>query len=667
MAGAVFLFPWAIQKTDFRRLISYGLSVGVEKASPAYAALEDLRENFPKPEAPSARYIRLATGTRLDIRALRQATSTRQIHLTGMTIRAPAAAEPAMVLPPVPVQLASAIARGVDVDDWRTPAPTVKALAQQLVEQELHRDPDALVQGSGFQFPVAAVGSSGAPAPQPQPFVPTLATVQPISDQMRPVWLQGQVEMTGGLAYVGPETLLTVRRMIDGQTLEKGRVWITEGRFEIHVNRPVGLLVAELQTRDGRLIGRGELNLLDLGEIPRRNNRVENIRLALRPFESVAAVRTVSGHSHGQQTFAVAKAKVEIERFQEPVAVSEEGFAPKPALDESSSFLVRAQADKHWPSLMVVHSGAAHNVRLYSEKMVEALVGLNVSRLDRSDALAKAIVWGQVRREDSSLAGLQVEMAGQGQAIYFNEFYLPDPQLKATSKNGLFAFVNVQGNIQALRLRDVAGRLYPAHVFPSEPKHVSYVDLEVTDNAITHFRVMSMRNWAQPVKATLRMVGSDEVLGVTGDEFVTYPAASNVSLVEADAGPEYEVSRVTVGRATETAAIPLVPRDWLKQIVAQLGVMIHPQLGMVVGFVERQNYQVELTGTGLYQPLQVIYFDAQGNILEGANQGVAGGGFIIFNAPVGFQTLYIHPEQGRISHAEVVVAEPGVVHVVSSP
>ena len=62
--------------------------------------------------------------------------------------------------------------------------------------------------------------------------------------------------------------------------------------------------------------------------------------------------------------------------------------------------------------------------------------------------------------------------------------------------------------------------------------------------------------------------------------------------------------------------------------------------------------------------MQIVYSDAHGQPLE-SKVGVAGGGFVIFDAPEGLQTVYIHPTQSRQTFSHVVVAEPEFVQVIT--
>jgi hypothetical protein len=62
--------------------------------------------------------------------------------------------------------------------------------------------------------------------------------------------------------------------------------------------------------------------------------------------------------------------------------------------------------------------------------------------------------------------------------------------------------------------------------------------------------------------------------------------------------------------------------------------------------------------------MKIVYFDSSGEITKDQS-GRAGGGFVILNAPIGLQTLFIHPKQSRDTFAQIVVAEPEYVQVVT--
>lgn len=704
---AVVLFPLSISKVDFRSLINSGLLVSANHSSPAYAAFEDLRENYDAdlPVIPE-NGTKLAAGQPADMRIVQQSPRQKHLVLAGMVVRAPEQAMPVAEQKPVviasgkaePVRVAVApvtdnrgellpipkrkeiLAREAQQEDWSV--PNVSEAAKELAERELagmqassapqveqriiptRAGTPIVVRGTPPASLEVARNEDTAVTPEEERFVANLTQLSPDPGQYRPLWLNGQIEMTGGLAFVGPETQVVVKRIYNGEVQEKGRIWLTEGRFEIHVKRPVGYLVAELSTRDGRVLGRGEMNLLHLTGVPANENKVYDIRLALRPTAEGAVFQTISGYSHDNQKLPVREARVEIQAYADAQKVNDEGMVSEPSLDRASSFVARAVAPKHWASLVVGQAGHPQDIRLFSNSLVEALVNLEMEGLvDRKEALLASIVWGQVKRDNKPVAGAQVEMAGNYKPIYFNDMYLPDRKLTRTGSNGLFAFLKVKSGVQALRVKS-AGRMYPAQVFPTEDKHVSYLELDVRDKIVSQFRVFDILDLNKPVSARIKLVGTDNDLPLGKSQYVEYSTAANPFMIEADAGAEYEISRMTLTGAPHLVNVPLVRREWLYNLTNERGVYAIPGRGTIVGFIDDQDFEIELTGYGPHDPMQIVYIDADGKPLN-SKTGVAGGGFVIFNAPPGLQTLYIHPTQSRETYAQVVVAEPQYVHVVA--
>lgn len=700
MALAVVFFPLSLSQIDFRSGFSRGISVAAYKSSPAYAAFEDMSEPYmvSTVEFPEKLEL-LSSGQAVELKFVKRIAKQRQLSSKGMVVRAPAQVQPT----PIYVAGEKVKATPINLSDYHDPQEYILALptgqraevhqsqlsvssvaqvAEELVEHELKAAPlinkkvittqtgaRVLIGGRLDRPPTVADIRRARDEKLPKEeqaadeSMVSIASIQPRPTIQRPLWLNGTVEMTGGLAYVGPETQVVVKRMQAGETFERGRIWLTEGKFEIYVKKPEGFLVAELQTSDGRLLGRGEMNLNDLGDHPSHDNRVYNIRLALRPMSDGASFRTISGYSHDQQKMPVREARVEIQSFGAGQVVDDEGVASESSLDHSSTFVVRAQAKNHWPSLVIGQAERPQEIRLFSNSLVKALIGLGLSRSERGEALEAAVVWGKITRDGDPLSGAKAQMAGNYQPIYFNEMYLPDPTLKATSTNGLFAFLKVKPGVQALRVSGF-GRIYPAQVFPTENKHISYLEVEVRDRVVSQFKVFDVLNMNREIDARVRLVGTDQSLGVSGNNFVEYSVAAEPFMVEAEAGAEYEISRITLSGQPQVANIPLVKRDWLYQLQMSENITSLPGRGIVLGFIDDVDFDVEMTGYGPRDLAQIVYFDSHGKVVK-TRHGVAGGGFAIFNAPPGLQTVYVHPVQSREVHSQVVVAEPDYVHIVA--
>ncbi|MBX3020522.1 MAG: hypothetical protein KF799_02495 [Bdellovibrionales bacterium] len=663
-----------MSRLDFRAVFSHGLSVAAHRASPAYAAFEDIKENYEDTLAlPDRSGEMIVLGERFELKSVESFPRQRHIALKGLTMKAPPpevypvraeqpillAAQSAVRFPKRPVTPVPESSYHVDPRDdaWSismasSPRRTITAASGT---------PILIARGD---MPSAANTPNYIDEPS-ETFVTNLSAVTGDPDAARPMWLNGQIEMTGGLAFVGPETQLLVKRVLNGATQESGRIWVTEGRFEIHVKKATGYLVAELFTRDGRVLGRGELNLLHLRDISTSENRINDLRIALRPTTDTASIRAVSDTMPVNAPASLRQARVEIESYTEPTGVNDDGYFSEPSLDRDSTFVARTSAPGKWSSLVVGQAGQPQDVRVLSNSLVEALVQLNLEGTDRAEAMQMGIVWGQIQRDAKAVSGAQVELAGEYQPIYFNDAFLPDKNMKATGKNGLFAFLRVRPGVQALRVKS-SGLLYPAQVFPTENKHVSYLELELRNKVVSQFRVLDVLAADRPVQARIRLVGTDKILPLNGDQYVEYSVAGSGFMVEAEAGPEYEVSRTTLSGSPQRVHVPVVRREWLRGLVMDTGISVHPAHGIVVGFIDDQDFEVEMTGAVPQDQMSIVYFDAQGKPLPGKS-GVAGGGFAIFNAPVGLQTVFVHPLQARGNFSQVVVAEPEYVHVLAWP
>ncbi|RYZ80496.1 MAG: hypothetical protein EOP06_25225 [Proteobacteria bacterium] len=65
-----------------------------------------------------------------------------------------------------------------------------------------------------------------------------------------------------------------------------------------------------------------------------------------------------------------------------------------------------------------------------------------------------------------------------------------------------------------------------------------------------------------------------------------------------------------------------------------------PGTGTVIGFFNEENFEAYLTGDQRDSGMQVVYFDAAGRPDVGG-KGRAGGGFVLFNVPVGVQEAVV--------------------------
>lgn len=713
--SAVFLFPLTLQKLDFRSSVDGGLAIRVHKASPAYAALEDVREDYRSiaEEWSTRPAATLAAGTKFDFKP--HPTQQRVIVLQGMTIKDESKLRPqpfmvaglshpraeSVVVNRVAEprmtdnrgELLPLVERKRRLIEYHSPddVGTVSAreLAKDLVREEVQNSiknyygsnareiptqsgqpiyvaatdrvqPPRKPSGAGTDLPIRMAQLKKEESPvENKPEFGLMSLVEPDPEGQRPVVLSGQIEMTGGLAFLGTDTSLSVKRIHQGQSYEAGHIWITEGRFEIRVKKAVGRLVAELSAR-GDVIGRGEVDLLTVHGFPVQGDRLEGLKIPIRPTSEGTSVQIISAYSHGGEKIPMTKARVEIDSYTSPTRVGREGMLADQSLAKDSSFIVKAESTGHYSSMAVATANSHKEIQMYPKTMVQALIDLALEGSERKQALRQPIVWGRVMIDGVPASNAQVELAGSSKPIYLNELYIPESGLKKTSGNGVFAFLQVAEGVQSIRVI-YKGQVYPAQVFPTENEVVSYVELQLQEKVRAQFNIYDMLDPERKMAAHIRVVGVEHELPVNSGGYVEFPAAADPFVVEADAGEPYALTRVAVNGTPDKIDVPTVRTDWLQQLAHQKGLQLNPRLGTIVGFIEDQSFDVELSGYRPRERMDIVYFDLRGNIVE--VPPTSGGGFAIFNAPAGIQTLIVHPQYSKQVFSQVVVAEPAFVHI----
>jgi|GEM_PF-3954338 len=719
-AALIIFFPLSVHQLDYRSRFTDGLTIKMKRSSPAYAALEDSSQTYSdhtdtkviqEVAALSTGRVRIhnhiAAGSAapkllaLKTMVLRQSFQARAPLQRDMDLRTET---PGTGLLPLE-ERKRILAQYFRSQDWS--APTVREKAKELIQAELQgptradsevrtvtvassstpiivarpgTDISGLLKGVPHPLPshnsimmavntpppttpsvtTASAFRGGTAAmlanPHPKPdadATPTLTVSSLAPSQKNPHLIKGQLEIRDGLAFMGSETYFTLHRVSDGTVHEAGRVNITEASFEIYVHEPRGQLVAELRSRDGQTLGRGRLDLDS--ESP-----TDDLKIDLTPVTNGATVRVASAYTEGNHRVPVKNALVAFDQNGMPQGLNEDGLRQDPDRARSSTFMVRATADKHWPTLAMGTEGEIRDVRLYPESMMRSLLDLTMKE-GRSAAEQAGVVWGRILKDGKPIRGVEVELAGSYMPVYFNQIYLPDNNLHATDDNGMFAFLLVRPGVQAVRVR-YNGKMYPAQVFPTEQHHLSYVEINLEGNQSVNVALQDAFDPKQKMSAHVRFVGVDDEVGITGSQKLHYPAGPDMMMLEADAGSEYELSRVQVLKSDSRVIVPMIKRSWLQSIADIKQFELVPHRGIVVGYVVDQPFQVEFTGYTTETP-QLAYFDAQGMLTAG-NSGPAGGGFILYNAPLGLQTLSIKPIASNQVYTQAFVAEPEFVHTL---
>lgn len=634
--------PAQIQKAE-TRVFSNGLKISVEKTSPAYAALQDELVNpieVPR-EQKIQKVVSVSAGESFVWRAT-QIEASNKLE-AEMTLQRQMAAAPKAVVAEISREELMSLF-----------LPIVTTLKKEPPVQT--KIPHTQTTVSVAKYEVHKTDSAAKP----------VQTITPDSsvDENQPHMIRGLIEFRDGLALTSPNDQVTVFQEVEGDKWEEGTVWLRDARYAIEVPNRQGLLVAELRSVNGELMGRGEIELANLPLKKQTQYKVTDITIELHPITSGIAGSILSAYSHEDVKRPVDQARVSFVGVGHELETKKDGSFEDSQLMDGSNAIVEVQAPGFWKSLGFVNSKALNEITIYPNKMLRAFFSFvkeaNQHLHIENDS---ALVWGKITHAGKSLAGAHVELMTTEEPIkpiYFNELMIPDASLTATSSNGLYAFVNVPAGAHAIQVTD-GGVLSEPIVFPTEALHVSTINIETVNYKKMTLKAFDAFSTETQVPSDIYRLGfeSERVRASGGVAQLKYVPSTSALVVNAVPNSnEYVPARITSARNKNYAYFPMLKTKWLKQMIAGRRTQ---GTSIIVGFVKTNRpYQVhDENGVST-----VVYFDAQGNILEGGS-GMPGGGYVLFNLSTGYHSLSVAPLGADRISVQTILADTKFVNVVN--
>lgn len=492
----------------------------------------------------------------------------------------------------------------------------------------------------------------------------------------RQVFISGPLEFVGGIAMSNSQDRVVVYRDVDGETHEAGAVWLREGRYEIFVEDSDGTLFAELQTPYGDILGRGTFDLATLPADLKEPRRIDPIPLKIKPVQQ-GLVGTVLAHRSGAKakSLAASGAVLQVRDLPNTVEADAKGKFQDRGFLEGSSVVVKASRMGYWGTMAYLTAGADSQIEVLPDQpnqVIQSLVTL--SKSSSRDQRMAAIIWGRVTQNGQPVTGATVELMTSDelvQPVYFNSAMLPDPNLKVTSSNGLYAFYPVVPGAHAVQAH-IATMTTEVAVFPADDHTVSRVDLEASVDRPAKLQVFDAFRTDQPLSAQVADPSRNKQFAIdqTGISKFKYSTGNGPLIFDVDSGHGYHVTRVMADRERRSIYAPMVQSSWLEQIRSNLKINRMPHTGTIIGFVQgSQPYQAvlpltEKTADGVPAPPKLIYFNNRGEP-TGKNFGEPGGGFIAVNITEGFRTITIQPSGTTKVYSSTVLVDPNVANVIT--
>lgn len=475
--------------------------------------------------------------------------------------------------------------------------------------------------------------------------------------------IKGTIEITGGLAITNDHHI-EVRRSDEGVLKELGRVDLQTGSYFIDIEEMTGSILARLVDKDGKILGEGQFRL---SRIPSQEGRtIDGFPLRVEPQPSFNGVLTSAYNASPMET-APPKTVVTLVKGASELAVKKDGIVSMDQVTKGSTSVMRTAAPGHFQTASLVVAGEEFKTQLYPESMIKAFEDIVAQQRQLSYDGAPTVIWGRATLDEKPQAGVSVEVESDPslEAVYFNAFMIPDANLKATSENGLYAFVAAQPGFHSL-LAKRGDAIFGYQNVVVEDNSVAQGDIAASkrSDALPVRVYDAFTGESQPVTITLQSL-QDEVSIENGKGTLTLPHVNRMGLMRVvPAGADFVSAQYSYNDRDQYIHVPLVHWTWLNSIKSYLKIDDMASVGTVVGFVPDENFEVYLAGYDNFDSRYIVYFDMQGRILQN-RKGIAGGGFIIYNVPDDVHEVVVMGERSQKMSSRVIPVDPSSLSVLT--
>ncbi|NCN40581.1 carboxypeptidase regulatory-like domain-containing protein [bacterium] len=680
--AVILLSPLSLVKVDQRGAALNTLVIQLDRSSPAFAAFDDLQEDFvevTQNEVLPVRQVTLKSGKIFEPEILpeaspvlritlhrmkiqRSVTSLKTMHIAQEKVKANIDWDNSESLPSL-ADRKRILMNEVSKDELLT--PSASEVAEELVKKTLAMttpEERKLPTEAGGVIVVKKPDSSGTTedrSPYVANYRQALRTAAREGAKDSENGESGEILVTGSVlvdGVGGPRW--KVYRTLNGKILERGSMNVMGAQFSIRVREKRGYVVAEVGDEFGKVSGRGRVSL--------ESN--SDLALNVKPIDEAPTIAAVSPAFIGASSAGGSAIDASYKIFGNSIDKITTGKAlDVSSYSDDSRVLLEAEAPEQFASLAIGFLSRLKGIPLYSLKAMKAFYQIVKSFYRPIDIQNYALLWGKVLKDGQPISGAEVELASnEGQLVYFNEIGIPRKDLLKTTALGQFAVVNVSQGVQSLRVR-FQGETYPAQVVPTSNGKVTHLNLEIPSEAFKHeLRVHSILDPEGNLPVTGRILGQEASFDLESLDLIELPSLDDGLTMEFDGGPDYELLRAHLPKLVggTSIAFPMIPYSWLDQLLREAGKTLDRRLGWAMGFSEGGDEEVRLLGQN-DDFHQVVYFDKERKLSLGSTVPPEGG-YLIFNIPLGFQSVEVRGINASQSYVESFVSEPYFLHLVGS-
>ncbi len=480
----------------------------------------------------------------------------------------------------------------------------------------------------------------------------------------QPNRLSGIVELKGLPPPNGTEWQINIARYDDGVKVEDARFDQKNSRYSINVADLEGSIRAQLvDVKRNEVIGEGSIRLMDYAQNQQSKITVEKTHHYFASnfpsFYEVPGLQTGPMISRRQKPTNVHLASLNTSGKSDA-----EGAYKFDLIDKRSWMLVRAEREGFKEGMFLSSAGIDNSLPLMPAKMIEAMRSIVSEQRVKSDRPATgAIIWGQIIQGKKPLKGVRARIEGheEYQPIYFNQLMIPDLQLEETSENGYFAFIDLDPGFFTVT----------ANVGEINLSYVNvYSDADTVTTAVLENKIelnpMSVKTFdafsGSPKAVNLEMQSLPQEIIVQGFSKIKTPRLNRLGLAQVlPEDQQFLPSLQLYNDLDESLHLPLIKSDWLQDIEGRRKINRDSQKGTIIGFIKDWQFKVFLGHEENFPKENIVFFDSKGDLVD---QGVPGGGFIIFNVPRGTQSIVVTDESSEMIYNQVAPIDPSALVVL---
>jgi hypothetical protein len=486
-----------------------------------------------------------------------------------------------------------------------------------------------------------------APPPTLSPIPEEAAEPTSLSPAKKWATLKGKLELIEGVGITDHH--IEIKRVQEGQVREMGSIDLNAGAYAIDIESPQGYLIVQIKDKNGLLIGEDRERLVNLQS---RGSYFEG------PFMRVGQPGTVAANTSAQgsqdsigKTAAGTTNKTVSTLASSSVSVTlfdNQNTLQKPTdtfsnISTYTSTIARvfdpSQIYKNVTSIRYTADPTSTN--LFTTKWVDGVVSYisDVKKIEFKSKTAPLII-GRVLSDGKPVANAQVQIDNSVglTPIYFDQFMIPSFSQTGTSENGYFMFVGLEAGVY-----DVVAQRQNVYLggqlFIAEDDSIAFQNIEsLSVPRLKIVRAFDAFTSDPQVVEAISPEAEDVLETVAGTtSFQSHIDASVSEYIVRNYDRRYLPIRYVQNSRQDYVHIPLIQETWLNEIKAIKQVNELPQAGTVIGFSKDLVYDAYLVAE-VFDRSNVVYFDSTGAVVA---EPVRGGGFILFNVPVGAREVIL--------------------------